>query len=264
MLDFPKKLVKKSLGLLGLELHRTKPAIAKTSRTSMQGCLQQARQNGLQPRTIFDVGAARGTPALYEVFPQARHILIEPLAEYIPDLDAVVGQLGQAEYIIAAATAKPGHVVINVHPDLVGSSLYKEDEQSDVNGVERTIPATTLDQIGEERGLEGPFLIKVDTQGSELEVLQGAQAILKQTEFVILEISLFEFFQGGPQIYDCIAFMKQQGFVAYDIFELQYRLLDGAMSQVDIAFVREHSSLRKYHFYATPEQRATQTQQFLR
>ncbi|GAB4171802.1 MAG: FkbM family methyltransferase [Coleofasciculaceae cyanobacterium] len=263
MLNFAKKLLNKALAFFGFEIHRKKHAIAQTPRTSMYGSLHQVRQNGFQPKTIIDVGAASGTPALYEVFPEARHILIEPLEEYIPHLNTLVGKLEQAEYIIAAATATPGNVIINVHPDLVGSSLYKEEEDSDVNGVERTIPGMTLDNICSERRTEEPYLIKIDTQGSELEVLKGAQTVLKDTELVILEVSFFEFFKGGPQIYDCMTFMKEQGFVAYDIFDLQYRLLDGAMSQVDIAFVRDESNLRKYHFYATREQRATLTKQLL-
>ncbi|HEY9610730.1 FkbM family methyltransferase [Allocoleopsis sp.] len=263
MLKLSKKLLNRTLALLGLEIHRKRQAIAQTPRASMYGCLSQACQNGLQPKTIIDVGAASGTPALYEVFPEARHILIEPLEEYIPHLNSLVDKLEQAEYIIAAATPQPGNLVINVHPDLVGSSFYKEEEDSDVNGIERTIPGMTLDNICSERGIEGPYLIKIDTQGYELEVLKGAQTVLKDTELVILEVSFFEFFKDGPQIYDCMTFMKEQGFVAYDIFDLQYRLLDGAMSQVDIAFVREQSQLRKYHFYATREQRAELTKQLI-
>jgi FkbM family methyltransferase len=189
--------------------------------------------------------------------------LIEPLEEYIPHLNSWVAKLERAEYIIAAVTATPGNVIINVHPDLVGSSIYKEDEDSDVNGVERTIPAMTLDKICSERGTESPYPIKIDTQGAELEVLKGAQTVLKDTELVILEVSFFEFFKGGPQVYDCLNFMKQRGFVTYDIFNLEYRLLDGAMSQVDIAFAREQSQLREYHFYATREQRTELTKQLL-
>jgi FkbM family methyltransferase len=263
MLDFPKQVLKKSLNILGLEIHRRRSAIAQHPRATMHSCLRQALQNGLKPETIIDVGAARGTPALYDVFPEARHILIEPLEEYIPDLDSLVSKLNKAEYIIAAATATPGNIVINVHPDLVGSSIYKENENSDVNGVERTIPALTLDEICNERGTKGPYLLKIDTQGAELEVLKGAKTILEDTELVILEVSFFEFFKSGPQVYDCMNFMKERGFVAYDIFGLQYRLLDGAMSQVDIAFTREQSNLRKYHFYANREQRAEQNQQLL-
>jgi hypothetical protein len=52
--------------------------------------------------------------------------------------------------------------------------------------------------------------------------------------------------------------MKSLGFVANDISELQYRPLDNALSQVDIAFVKERGLFRQRHFYATPEQRETQ------
>jgi FkbM family methyltransferase len=263
MLDFPKKLLKKSLGLFGLEIHRHRPGIDRYPRASMHGCLRQALQNGFRPETIIDVGAATGTPALYEVFPEARHLLIEPIEEYLPQLDSLVGKLNKAEYIIAAATATLGNVAINVHPDLVGSSLYKEDEDSNVNGVERTIPALTLDQICGERDTQGPYLLKIDTQGSEIDVLKGAKTVLQDTELVILEVSFFEFFKGGPQVYDCMNFMKEYGFVAYDIFDLQYRLLDGAMSQVDIAFVRDKSHFRKFHCYANQQQRAQQNKQIL-
>lgn len=77
-----------------------------------------------------------------------------------------------------------------------------------------------------------------------------------------MEVSFFQFFAGGPQFDDCLKFMKERGFVCYDMFGLSYRPLDGAMSQVDLAFVREESKFRKVHFYATREQRREQHQRF--
>jgi len=263
MLNYSKKIIKKIMGLFGLEIRRKEQVIHQTQRNSMYGCLQQAAKNGLNPETIIDVGAADGTPPLYEVFPEATHILIEPLEEFSPNLSQLVTQLKKAEYIIAAATSKTGSIIINVHPDLLGSSIYKEKEDSDVNGVERTVSTVTIDALCTDRGTRGPYLIKIDTQGSELDVLMGAEKTLQDTEFIILEVSLFEFFKGGFQLYECIKFMKDRGFVAYDIFDLQYRLLDGAMSQVDIAFVRNQSQFRKIHFYATKEQRAKQNEQLI-
>lgn len=259
MLDSSKKILKNLISLFGLEIRRKEQVIHQIPRASMYGCLQQAVKNGLTPETVIDVGAAGGTPALYEVFPNANHILIEPLEEFAPNLSQLVTQLNKAEYIIAAATSTPGNIVINVHPDLVGSSIYKEEEDSDVNGVERTVPAVTIDGLCLDRGTRGPYLIKIDTQGSELEVLMGAKATLQNTEFVIMEVSLFDFFKGGSEFSDCINFMKDNNFVVYELFDLQYRLLDGAMSQVDIAFVREQSKFREFQFYATKEQRAKQT-----
>ncbi|MBE9048062.1 FkbM family methyltransferase [Pleurocapsales cyanobacterium LEGE 10410] len=263
MLNFSKKLQQK-INFFRFEISSKKKRPNKAVRASMHACLQQALQNGLKPATIIDVGAAQGTPALYEVFPKARHIFVEPLKEFTTYLDTLVGKLDKAEYIIAAAGTQRSNIVINVHPDLVGSSIYKEGENSNVNGVERIVPVVSLDRICEEKGAEGPYLIKIDTQGSELNVLRGAEEVLQKTDFVILEVSLFEFFQDGPQLFECINFMKKRGFVAYDLFNLQYRLLDGAMSQVDIAFVRENSHFRTFHFYATEEQREKQNQRLIK
>jgi FkbM family methyltransferase len=258
MLNPVKKMVTHCLGYFGLELQRKKDM----ERATMYMCLVEAAKNGLQPATVIDVGAAYGTLPLYKLFPEAHFIFLEPLDEFAPTLREIVRGLKHAEYLVAAATSKPGEMVINVHPDLVGSSLYKEEEGAHVDGVERRVPGVSLNEICATRETRPPYLIKIDTQGSELDVLRGAEQILPQTDFIIMEVSLFGFFKGGPQLYDCMEFMKARGFVAYDIFDPQYRLLDGAMSQIDIAFVQDRSKFRKFHFYATREQRAEQNRRF--
>jgi hypothetical protein len=72
---------------------------------------------------------------------------------------------------------------------------------------------------------------------------------------VLLEVSLFQFFRGGPQLHDIVAAMKARGFVAYDICGQGYRPLDGALAQVDMVFVKEEGMLRRSHAFATAEQR---------
>ncbi len=254
-----KILINCTLDPFGLQICRK----TDNSRASLRGALEHVKRLGFCPETVIDVGAATGTKALYEVFPTSRHIFIEPLEEFKPYLDRVTKELPNSEYIIAAVTKRPGKTTINVHPDLVGSSLYLENEDSNVNGVPRVVPAITLDEICEERKLSGPFLIKADCQGAELDVIMGATHILGNTDYVILEVSFFQFFTGGPQISEVMAFMRKQGFVPYDMFGYQYRLLDGAMSQVDIAFVRKSSQFREFHFYAKRNQREPQTRMII-
>lgn len=258
-----KQIAKKSLSLFNLEIVRKKnleEINTRLSRMTMEGCLIQASINGLNPSTVIDVGAANGTNSLYTTFPDAQHLLIEPLEEFTTALKQVTNSLKNSQYFIAAAASFSGEIILNVHPDLFGSSIYKENEESDVNGIERIVPTVTLDEICHKLKTQCPYLIKIDTQGSELDVLKGAQNVLQEAELVILEVSLFEFFNNGLQLYECIDFMKQKGFVAYEIFDLQYRLLDRAMSQVDIAFVSGNSDLRKFNFYATKEQRQKQNE----
>jgi FkbM family methyltransferase len=180
--------------------------------------------------------------------------LIEPVAEFEASLREICGRY-KAEYVLAAAGEAPGTATLNVHPDRVGSSLLKEVEGASVDGAPRQVPVVTIDDVCAEKKLAGPYLIKVDVQGAELQVLAGARRTLEETEAVILEVTLFGILIGGPQLYDAIAWMKGMGFVAYDIFGFLYRPLDNALAQADIVFVRERGMFRESQAFATPEQR---------
>lgn len=260
-----KTLVNGALGLVGLELHRKPPDHPKPlgDRPTLEGAIQHAIKLGFNPKTVIDVGAAIGTPELYQNFPTAKHILIEPLEEHRPYLEKVTSDLPGSEFLIAAAQSVAGTAVVHVHPDLQGSSLYMEQEDSDVNGTPRTVPAVTLNDVCEQRKCRGPYLIKIDTQGSELDVLRGAGDVLKETEYIVVEVSLFEFFKGGPQIFEVMSFMKANGFVVYEALGYLYRPLDGAMAQMDLVFVKESGPFRKQQCFATSEQRREQTERLL-
>ena len=265
-----KSIVKQILRLAGVEVRRTKSSRQRETETerkcrqceraTLWGALALAARNGLTPATVIDCGAAFGTSELYANFPDAHHVLIEPLKEYQPALERVARSLKSGSLVMAAAAAREGTLTIHVHPDLVGSSSYLEEEDSDVNGVPREVSAVTLDSVCRQLGARGPYLIKLDVQGSELDVLNGATHVLTDTDLVVMETSLFEFYKGAPQVGDVITFMGKQNFVPYDLVGAQYRLLDGAMSQVDVVFVKQSCILRKHHFYATREQRFAQNQ----
>jgi FkbM family methyltransferase len=263
-----KKLIQRVVRLLGYEIRRRGGGASLGSgpeRTSLEGSLTQVRQAGFVPATVIDVGAAVGsfTRTCCTVFPEAQYLLIEPLDEYIPSLRKVVNEVPRSRYEIAVAAAEEQSVSLNVHHDLVGSSLYREiEEGTNVNGVQRKVRAITLDRLVLERNAPPPYLIKIDVQGAELDVLAGGETVLNGAEFVLLEVSLFQFFKNGPMFWDVVAYMKSKGFVPYDIQGLQYRPLDRALSQVDIAFVRETGRLRQFHHYATPEQRQEQNRLF--
>ncbi len=220
----------------------------------MAESLSHVRGLGFEPRTVIDVGAADGTFDLYDTFPDASLVLIEPLREYEPSLQRICRRYN-AQYILAAASNGAGTALIHVHPDLSGSSLLREIEGEHANGVSREVPAIAIDEISRRRNLQGPFVVKVDVQGAELMVLEGAGQTLSETELVILEISLFGTLIGGPQLHEAVAYMKERGFVVHDIFGGLFRPRDGALAQVDMSFVKENGLFRKSHAYATPNQR---------
>ena len=48
---------------------------------------------------------------------------------------------------------------------------------------------STIDKILEEKGIEHVDFLKIDVQGAELLVLDGAKKTLQNTEFILLEVS---------------------------------------------------------------------------
>jgi len=223
-------------------------------RASLGEVLANARANGLEPATVLDIGVAWGTADLYEGFPDAKHLLVEPLSEYEPALRDICAR-HDAEYVLAAAGSEPGEMEIAVHRVPTLSSPLGE-RGGDVEGATeaRRVPVVRVDELVAERGLPGPYVVKADVEGAELQALEGASSILGQTELVLLETSLWSFWPDAPLIGDVVAWMRERGFAIYDFWGGHLRPLDGALAQIDIAFAREGGVLRSKQDYATPGQ----------
>jgi FkbM family methyltransferase len=250
-----KQLVKKTFNLFGLDVRKKRPEQPEPiPRASLAGALRHLYNLGFRPGTVIDVGVAYQTEELYLQFKQSKILLIEPLVEFEPSLRDLCS-VYDAQYVLAAAGEARGAAMLNVHPDKWGSSFLKEVEGAFVDGIPREIPIVAIDDLCSERDLIGPFLIKVDVQGAELQVLAGAIRTLEETEAIILEVTLFGTMIGGPQLCDVVSKMEELGFVVYDIFGSNYRPFDNALAQVDMVFVRKNGSFRKSHVFATPEQR---------
>jgi FkbM family methyltransferase len=227
------------------------------------GALVRLSQAGIQVRTVLDIGAALGdwTQLCAGAFPDAAYVLVEPLEEFRPALDSTLRRV-EGVVVQAAAASASGHGTLHVHRDLVGSSLLREREGPTVDGEPRTVPTTTIDNLVVRHHLEPPFLLKLDVQGAELDVLSSARNTLELASAVVVEVSFFSFYFGGARFDELISLMRASGLVVYDLENLSRRPLDGALSQADVVFVREDSPARQEHVYASPKQRQAQDAEF--
>jgi FkbM family methyltransferase len=60
-------------------------------------------------------------------------------------------------------------------------------------------------------------IMKIDVQGFELDVLQGAEVTLKRTDIVVLEVNNHNGYVGSPKYYDIDKFLREHNFTLYDI-----------------------------------------------
>jgi len=75
----------------------------------------------------------------------------------------------------------------------------------------------TLDEALREAGIKDVDFIKLDTQGSELDILKGAGAHLSHLCGVELEVEFIPLYQGQALFRDIDAFMDAQGFQLVDL-----------------------------------------------
>ena len=151
--------------------------------------------------------------------------------------------MGATSFNVAAGD-RDGEIEFNVHDDVSGSSAFKQVEGPALDGKTVTVPMRRLDTL-----IPGPVarpaVLKIDTQGAELLVISGATRLLTEMDVVIVETSFHSFREGAPEISDVIGAMAEHNFVPYEILEGHYRPVDGALAQVDVAFVPRSSRLRE-------------------
>lgn len=214
-------------------------------------CLAYARSRGLAPRTVLDVGVGHGTPWLYEAFPAAKLVLFEPLADFAEDLARIRQERGADVHMTALGSA-PGSVLLNVNRfSPTGSTLHTIDPAYAAFSARRAlryefeareVTRATLDSLNT---YDPPYLLKIDVEGAEADVLAGAHRTLQQTDYLLLEVSVMRRVVEGADFATTIRLLDELGFALFDVPALAQssRAETAQLLYLDAAFVRKDSAL---------------------
>ncbi len=233
------------LGWWGYRLLRT--AGLDNSTRNVKPFMRRLAARGFVPSAIVDVGANHGgwSDTVRSVFPGARFLLIEPQSEMAPFLTQFCARAPGSEWVQAGAGAEAGEQLLTVWDDLQGSAILPDAIHAlTPYGERRAIPIVTVNELVTSGRFPVPDLIKIDVQGYEMDVLQGATTVLGQTEAFIVETSLYDPLGGRPTFYRVAEFMETAGYAIFDFAELRYRSGDQALAQLDVCFVRANGILR--------------------
>jgi FkbM family methyltransferase len=213
---------------------------------SLGRSLRNLKLQGFYPQSVIDIGAFRGdwSRQALKVFPEAAVLMVDANPEQERSLASAARELGpRAQFAIQLLGPEPREGV-KFYQHTSGSSVL--DELTTFPRTATTLGMSTLDELIRDGRFEPPFLLKLDVQGFELEVLKGATEVLPQSEVVVLETSLLEYNKGAPLFDGVIAFMKAAGFVAYDFCGQLRRETDAVLFQTDVVFAKQNSQLRTH------------------
>lgn len=210
----------------------------------MQIALARLHHAGINFQNIIDVGAASGkwTEKSLQYWPEAHYELVEPLEEQIPQLESLAVQYPRLRYHTGVAGAEPGRVPFSVSTDLDGSGVYGNQADN-----LRMLPQITIDSITQAENT--PCLIKLDTHGYEIPILEGAARTLENTEALIIEVYGFYVSPTALLFHKLSAWLEERGFRLFDIADVMRREKDNAFWQADAVYLKASHPIFKDNSY---------------
>jgi FkbM family methyltransferase len=169
---------------------------------------------------VLDVGANAGQygSMLRELGYGGRIVSLEPVAEAFAELERCARTDGNWDAVCVAASDRDGEIALNVTADSRSSSvLERNDRFADRSGwapkETRRVPARRLDGLADEllRPQERAYL-KLDIQGYERHVLDGAGDALGRFEGIEIELSVTALYEGQPPLAEMLPLLAERGF----------------------------------------------------
>lgn len=144
----------------------------------------------MKAHLFVDVGANVGAWALHFAarMPKPRGLLLEPAPSTVARLREILAEarLPGLEIVAAAAGDTAGTAPFQAEADFgETSSLVVGHSRKDAKSI--VVPVVTLDQILGERGIETVDVLKVDAEGYDLKVLQGARGYLSRQAIKVIQ-----------------------------------------------------------------------------
>lgn len=241
MLSSVKQGVKQLLHAAGIEAHRFHPDTSPLARL-------MAALRHFNVDLVIDIGANEGQFAkeLRAGGYSGRIVSFEPLLDahgrilqesnsdsawHVHQRCALGDRLGEIDLNISGNSVSSSILpMLTSHSSAAPESAYLGHE---------SVPLITLDSVAPPylEGAQAPFL-KIDTQGYEWHVLDGARATLPKVRGIQMELSLVPLYEGQRLWRECIDRLEAEGFVLWALQPVFFDPATGRTLQWDGLFFR--------------------------
>jgi FkbM family methyltransferase len=216
-------------------------AVSEVSTDHLDCLISIIHGSDFDPKLIIDVGANHGgwTRKWKNTFPHASYILVEPQKWLLPSFSDLLDP--KTKYLPIGAGKHDGTLMFTVNTTRDDSStfLLTADEALSCGYSQVEIPVRTLNSIVLESGWGVPDIVKIDAEGLDIDVLQGATDLFGKTEVFFVEANINGSFTQTTLI-QVINFMDSLGYRVFDITDINRPWSNRLLWLIELAFVRKN------------------------
>ena len=238
-----KQLIKNIFNSVGLEVQRNQPL--NEAGTQIYQAIKKINTD-----IILDVGANTGQFSLeirkkgyngkivsFEPLTSARKKLIECSLKdknwSVHEQAAIGDHNGFIDINISKNSVSSSILpMLSSHSDAEGNSVYISSERTPIIRLDSVADAYLNDSSN--------CFIKIDTQGYEWQVLDGAINTLKKSKGILCELSLIPLYEGQHLWKKMIERFENEGFVLWSIQKAFTDKRNGRTLQIDAVFLRDN------------------------
>lgn len=201
---------------------------------STDRALERQQATGTPVASVIDVGASDGrwSEVAMRFYPEPQYLLIEAQELHRKELNAFCLAHPNANFVLAAAGDRRGEIYFDDSDPFGGLASHEPTEKA-----KKLVPVTTIDDEVAERGLPAPYLIKLDTHGFEVPILEGAAKTMAKASLIVIETYVFQLSPTSLTFDRMCLWMRERGFGPIDMSEPLWRPRDGSLWQIDLFFV---------------------------
>lgn len=193
------------------------------------------------PLVIFDIGAhVGGSVQFYKKnYPKSIIHSFEPAPDSFEILSNSYGVRDDVFVNHCAVSELTGELTLNIFSDeCTGNSVEDVSDLSKIKNQVK-IPSITLDQYIKEKEITNVDILKLDTQGHELECLLGAKESLQKKVFKTIkcEVMLHNYYNKKCTISQIEGLLDEYGYTTYDICSIKKSSHRARTLLIDLIFV---------------------------
>ena len=242
-----KKIIKFFFSKMGYGIS---PLVLTTEEDIIPEYADQKKIVGSDNITIFDVGAHHGqTSTLYNtLFKKASIYSFEPSPDSFEILKKNIENYSNIKPINNALGNICGKVVFNVNKSSQTNSLLKTDRDGEKTWGENllntidiiNIDCITIDEFVEKNEIDCIDILKLDTQGTEYQVIEGAANTIAKNKIklIYLEIITMPTYSGQKHFDEILLLLRNKEFNLFNLYNYSHTGT-GALRQVDAIFIHK-------------------------